>query len=208
MIQYAYIPPLHLVWIGLLLASGAEAVRIQDATPEEAPKRPHDGYYAAVGLGFINLDHRGAGVRVPLGFRAVFNRLRLICSANVLDVSFHEGDDYDPRYTRPFPSSTACFDKRTSYRVAAYRCSGGTDWLRSLSADLAYIVLDEVWIAGRPGKLFAGLGYRHLDPATAYGTLGLFFDAPGRTVGSFKVLVGRGYVTLGLLWGFDLRRVF
>ena len=73
---------------------------------------------------------------------------------------------------------------------------------------LAYIVLDEVWIAGRPGKLFAGLGYRHLDPATAYGTLGLFFDAPGRTVGGFKVLVGKGYVTLGLLWGFDLRRVF
>ncbi len=207
MIQRGYIL-LHLVWIGLLLASGAEAVRIQDAVPEEAPKRPHDGYYAAVGLGFINLDHRGAGVRVPLGFRAVFNRLRLICSVNVLDVSFHEGDDYDPRYTRPFPSSTACFDSRTGYRVAAYRCSGGTDWLRSLSADLAYIVLDEVWIAGRPGKLFAGLGYRHLDPATAYGTLGLFFDAPGQTVGSFKVLVGRGYVTLGLLWGFDLRRVF
>lgn len=207
MIQRGYIR-LHLVWIGLLLAGGAEAVRIQDAVPEEAPKRPHDGYYAAVGLGFINLDHRGAGVRVPLGFRAVFNRLRLICSANVLDVSFHEGDDYDPRYTRPFPASTACFDSRTGYRVAAYRCSGGTDWLRSLSADLAYIVLDEVWIAGRPGKLFSGLGYRHLDPATAYGTLGLFFDAPGRTVGSFKVLVGRGYVTLGLLWGFDLRRVF
>ena len=207
MIQRGYIP-LHLVWIGLLLASGAEAVRIQDAVPEEVPKRPHDGYYAAVGLGFINLDHRGAGVRVPLGFRAVFNRLRLIGSANVLDVSFHEGDDYDPRYVRRFPSSTVCHDSRTGYRVPAYRCSGGTDWLRSVSADLAYIVLDEVWIAGRPGKLFAGLGYRHLDPATAYGTLGLFFDAPGRTVGSFKVLVGRGYVTLGLLWGFDLRRVF
>ena len=207
MIQRAYIS-LRLVWIGLLLASGAEAVRIQDAVPEEVPKRLHNGYYAAVGLGFINLDQRGSGVRVPLGFRAVFNRLRLIGSANVLDVSFHEGDDYDPRYYRPFPTSTACFDARTGYRVAAYRCSGGTAWLRSLSADLAYIVLDEVWIAGRPGKLFAGLGYRHLDPVTAYGTLGLFFDAPGRTVGSFKVLVGRGYVTLGLLWGFDLRRVF
>ena len=148
------------------------------------------------------------GVRVPLGFRAVFNRLRLIGSINVLDVSFHEGDDYDPRYFRPYPTRTYCFDTRTGYRVADYRCSGGTDWLRSLSADLAYIVLDEVWIAGRPGKLFAGAGYRHLDPATAYGTLGMFFDAPGRTVGSFKILVGKGYVTLGLLWGFDLRRVF
>ena len=207
MIQRAYI---HLIWIGLLLASGAEAVRIQDAVPEEVPKRQRDGYYAAVGVGFINLDHRGSGVRVPLGFRAVFNRLRLICSANALDVSFHEGDDYDPRYFRPYPTSTACYYEGAGYvrRVASYHCSGGTDWLRSLSADLAYIVLDEVWIAGRPGKLFAGGGYRHLSPATAYGTLGLFFDAPGRTVGGFKVLVGKGYVTLGLLWGFDLRRVF
>lgn len=207
MIQRAYI---HLIWIGLLLASGAEAVRIQDVVPEEVPKRQRDGYYAAVGLGFINLDHRGAGVRVPLGFRAVFNRLRLICSANVLDVSFHEGDDYDSRYVRvrSITNRTYCVDRRTNYPVPLYRCSGGTDWLRSLSADLAYIVLDEVWIAGRPGKLFAGAGYRHLDPATAYGTLGMFFDAPGRTVGSFKILVGKGYVTLGLLWGFDLRRVF
>lgn len=195
-------------WIGLLLASGAEAVRIQDIAPEEVPKRQRDGYYAAIGLGFINLDHRGSGVRIPLGFRAVFNRLRLIGAVNALDVSFHEGDDYDPRYFRPYPASTICADSLTGYRVSDYRCSGGTDWLRSLSADLAYIVLDEVWIAGRPGKLFAGLGYRHLDPATAYGTLGLFFDAPGRTVGGFKVLVGKGYVTLGLLWGFDLRRVF
>ena len=155
MIQRAYI---HLIWIGLLLASGAEAVRIQDVVPEEVPKRQRDGYYAAVGLGFINLDHRGSGVRVPLGFRAVFNRLRLICSANVLDVSFHEGNDYDPRYFRPYPTRTYCFDTRTGYRVADYRCSGGTDWLRSLSADLAYIVLDEVWIAGDrasclPGRL-------------------------------------------------------
>ena len=124
------------------------------------------------------------------------------------DASFHEGDDYDPRFFRQFPTRTYCFDTRTGYRVADYRCTGGTDWLRSLSADLAYIVLDEVWIAGRPVKLFAGGGYRHLSPSTAYGTLGLFFDAPGRTVSGFKVLVERGNVTLGLLSSFDLRRVF
>ena len=50
MIQRAYI---HLIWIGLLLASGGpEAVRIQDVVSEEVPKRKHDGYYAAVGVGF------------------------------------------------------------------------------------------------------------------------------------------------------------
>lgn len=205
MIPRAYI---QLLWIGLLLASGAEAVRIQDAVPEETPKRQRDGYYATVGVGFINSDSRGAGVRVPLGFRAVFNRWRLIGSANVLDVSFHEGDDYDERFFRPYPTLRSCVDARTGYYVPDYNCSGGTDWFRSLSADLSYIVLDEVWITGHPGKLFAGLGYRHTDPATAYGTLGLFFDAPGRTVGGFKLLIGKGYVTLGLLWGFDLRRIF
>ena len=154
-------------------------MRIQDVVPEEVPKRKHDGYYAAVGVGFINLDHRGSGVRVPLGFRAVFNRLRLICSANALDVSFHEGDDYDPRFFRPYPTRTYCFDTRTGYRVADYRCSGGTDWLRSLSADLAYIVLDEVWIAGRPGKLFAGLRLPPPKPRDGVWNLGLVFRCSG-----------------------------
>ena len=92
-------------------------------------------------------------------------------------------------------------DTTAEYRP--YHCSGGQAPLAQCGS-----VLDEVWITGRPGKLFAGLGYRHLNPVTAYGTLGLFFDAPGRTVVGFKILVGKGYVSLGLLWGFDLRHVF
>ena len=134
------------------------------------------GYYAAVGVGFINLDHRGSGVRVPLGFRAVFNRLRLICSANALDVSFPRRRRLRPAFLPALiPPAAYCFDARTGYRVADYRCSGGTDWLRSLSADLAYIVLDEVWIAGRPGKLFAGAGLPPPKPRDGVWNLGIVF---------------------------------
>ena len=197
-----------LIWICLFIAGGAEAVRIHDIEPEPLPKRQQDGYYAALGVGFVNLDGQGVGVRAPLGFKFVSNRLRLIGSANFLDLSFLEGQNRDPRYYRPFVNSTLCVDGRTNFRVASYRCSGGTDVQVSASADLAYVIADEVWIASQPGKLFAGVGYRHAKPQTAYGTIGVFFDPPNQSAGGFKFMFGEGYVALGLLWGFDLRRLF
>mgnify|MGYP003973867349 FL=1 len=197
-----------LILICLLYAGGAEAVRIQDMEPEQIPKRQQDGYYAAMGVGFVNLDGQGVGVRAPLGFKFVSNRFRLIGSANLLDLSFLEGDNRDTRYYRPFVNSTLCIDRNYNYRVPNYRCSGGTDVLISASADLAYIIADEVWIANQPGKIFAGVGYRHTKPQTAYGTIGVFFDPPDKSAGGFKFMFGEGYVALGLLWGFDLRRLF
>lgn len=198
----------HFIWISLLLASESGAVRIQDLEPAPVLKRQEDGYYASAGVGFANLDAQGVGVRVPLGFKMVSNRLRLIGSANLFDLSFLEGDDRDPRYFRPYVNSTLCVDSLTQYRVPSYRCSGGTKMLVSASADLAYIIIDEVWIVDQPGKFFAGLGYRHVKPRTAYGTLGLFFDQPGRTVGGFKCVFGKGYIALGIIWAYDLRRIF
>ena len=197
-----------LMGIGALGAGGADAVRIYDIEPEPVPKRQQDGYYASLGVGFVNLDQRGVGVRMPLGLKYVSNRFRLIASANLLDLSFLEGDDRDSRYYRPFPNSTLCADSQTGFRVASYRCSGGTELVGSLSGDLVYIIADEVWVAAQPGKFFAGLGYRHLNPATFYGTLGLFFDQPDQTAGGFKLMVGDGFVAMGLLWIFDLRRIF
>ncbi|HIL11953.1 MAG TPA: hypothetical protein EYG11_24975 [Candidatus Latescibacteria bacterium] len=197
-----------LILICLLYAGGAEAVRIQDMEPEQIPKRQQDGYYAAMGVGFVNLDGRGVGVRAPLWFKFVSNRFRLISSANLLDLSFLEGDNRDTRYYRPFVNSTLCIDRNYNYRVPNYRCSGGTDVQISASADLAYIIADEVWIGNQPGKLFAGVGYRHTKPQTAYGTIGVFFDPPDASAGGFKFMFGEGYIALGLLWGFDLRRLF
>ena len=56
-----------LMGIGALGAGGADAVRIYDIKPEPVPKRQQDGYYASLGVGFVNLDQRGVGVRMPLG---------------------------------------------------------------------------------------------------------------------------------------------
>jgi hypothetical protein len=197
-----------LLFICLLFADGAGAVRIQDIEPEQLPKRQKDGYYAALGVGFVNLDGRGVGVRAPLGFKVVSNRFRLIASANFLDLSFLEGNNRDTRYYRPYVNSTICVDRQYNLRVPSYRCSGGTDVLASASADLCYVIADEVWIASQPGKLFAGIGYRHAKPQTAYGTIGIFFDPPNQSAGGFKFMFGEGYIALGLLWGFDLRRLF
>ena len=197
-----------LILICLFYAGGAEAVRIQDMEPEQIPKRQQDGYYAAMGVGFVNIDGLGVGVRAPLGFKFVSNRFRLIGSANLLDLSFLEGDNRDTRYYRPFVNSTLCVDRNYNVRVPNYRCSGGTKVQISASADLAYIIADEVWIANQPGKIFAGVGYRHTKPQTAYGTIGVFFDPPHKSAGGFKFMFGEGYVALGLLWGFDLRRLF
>ena len=80
--------------------------------------------------------------------------------------------------------------------------------LINLFLKIIYILIDEVWIGDQPGKFFAGLGYRHVKPRTAYGTLGLFFDQPGRTVGGFKCVFGKGYIALGIIWAYDLRRIF
>lgn len=198
----------QLIWLGLIFAGGAGAVTIRDVEPELVPKRQEDGYYASVGIGFVNLDGRGVGVRAPLGLKMASNRWRLIGSANILDLSFLEGDNRDPRYFRPYVNSTICVDGQTGFQAASYRCSGGTNVLAAASADLSYVIADEVWISNQPGKLFAGLGYRSAKPQTAYGTLGIFFDQPGRTAGGFKLMVGEGYIAFGLLWAYDLRRFF
>ena len=192
----------------LLGASAVDAVRIRDAEPVPVPVRTEDGYYATVGVGFINIDRRGVGARMPLGVKYASARWRLIASVHAPDLAFLEGDNRDPRYFRPFANSTLCVDGRTGFRVASYRCSGGTDLIGAASADLAYVVADEVWIGPQPGRFFAGLGYRHRNPSTLYGTLGLFFDQPGRTAGGFKLMVGEGFVAMGLSWAFDLRRLF
>ena len=191
----------------LLAPSAVDAVRIRDADPVSVPVRTEDGYYATVGVGFINIDQRGVGARVPMGVKYASVRWRLIASVHALDLAFLEGDERDQRYFRPFVNSTLCVDGQTGFRVPSYRCSGGTDLIGAASADLAYVVANEVWIGPQPGRLFAGLGYRHRNPSTLYGTLGFFFDQPGRTAGGFKLMVGEGFVAMGLSWAFDLRRL-
>jgi len=179
-----------------------------DGALVESERRPAvSRLYGSVGLGFVNLD-RGVGIGIPLGFTALLSRYRLIGTANLLDVGLLEGDDRDPRYFRPYLGSSLCVDSRTGWSVPNYYCSGGTDALFSTSADLSYILLDEVWFSDKPGRLFVGIGRRFAKPQTFYGTLGLFFDSRSRAAGGAKLNIGEEYMNLGIVWGLDLPRVF
>ncbi len=193
----------------LLLVSGVVDAQ-QGTLPPPPPSVPSTSLYAAMGIGFINIDGRGPGVRVPLGFKAVFNDQRLVVHAQALDLNFLEGNDRDSRYTRSFASfgPSSCIDTQTNVYVADYRCSGGTDILLSSSVDLSYIALEEVWLGGHQGKVFVGGGMRAAKPQGGYGTIGFFFERAYHSSGGVQLTIGQGFVGFGLLWGYDLRRLF
>jgi len=184
----------------------------QEAIAPLVPPRPTNALYASAGIGFINIDGRGPGVRAPFGLTAVSNDLRLIARVNALDLGFLQGDDRDERYARSFSRSSrspsSCFDTQTNRYVSNYRCSAGTDVLASSSFDLSYIVIEEIWIADQLGKIFVGGGLRLAKPQGGYGTVGFFFERAGTSSGGMQLMVGNGFVGIGLLWGYDLRRLF
>lgn len=193
-----------------LLFTGAIAGAQQGTQPPPPPSVPSTSLYATTGIGFINIDGRGPGVRAPLGLAATFNDQRLVVRAHVFDMSFIEGNDRDNRYARSFASfgPSSCIDTRNNVYVADYRCSGGTDILLSSSIDLSYIAIEEVWLAGHEGKIFVGGGLRAAKPRAGYGTIGFFFERAYHSSGGVQLVIGQGFVGFGLLWGYDLRRLF
>jgi len=199
-----------LVLLGLLLVPTGELesqlriIRQEKPTPK---KTAVNQFYASVGVGFLNID-RGIGVALPLGLTASLGPYRLLASARLLDIGLLEGSDRDQRYYHPYFGSSLCADSQTGYSVPNYYCSGGTDGLLSAAADLSYVLLDEVWIGDQPGKLFVGLGHRFAQPQTFYGTIGLYFDSRSRDAGGVKLAIGRDYVNMGLVWGWNLNRIF
>lgn len=199
--------------LGLLVAlffAPASVSAQQGTLPPPPPDAANTSLYATTGIGFINIDGRGPGVRAPLGFAATFNKQRLILRVNALDLSFLEGNDQDDRYVRSFASfgPSSCIDTQYNSYVADYRCSGGTDLLTSSSVGLSYIALNEVWLAGNKGKIFVGGGLRVAKPQGGYGTIGFFFERPYHSSGGVQLMIGKGFVGFGLLWGYDLRRLF
>lgn len=196
-----------------LLCLGIAEPGAQEATAPLVPPKPTSALYASTGIGFINIDGRGPGVRAPFGLTAVSNNLRLIARVNALDLSFLEDNNRDDRYIRSFSSvsisgPSSCIDTQTNRYVSNYRCSGGTDLLASSSFELSYIALDEVWIADQLGKIFVGGGLRLAKPQGGYGTVGFYFERAGHSSGGIQLVIGNGFVGLGLLWGYDLRRLF
>lgn len=182
------------------------ALLLQAAIASAQGNAPRTRLCASAGLGFINLEDRGMGIDIPLGFVLLADQYRLIGAAQLLDLALMQRQESEnPRFIRD-PYSAACFDTLTGYLVSGLRCAGDTDLLLSLGVDLSYVPVETSFIGGRPGKLAVGLGYRLQHPRTAYGTLGMFFDSPGGG-GGFKVALGRRYVYFGINWAFQPRRL-
>lgn len=191
--------------VGLALLAGALCLPPPTVGAQAAEPRL-GALHASLGAGFVGLD-QGLGMDLPAGVTLLLARRRLVASLNLLDLALLEGSDKDPRYRRAFYGAgqpPACVDTETGYLVSAFRCSGGTNAIGSFSADIAYVAVEELWLAGRPGRLYTGLGYRGLNPSTPYWTAGMLFKSTSRMAGGFKGAVGRDYVYLGLLWSYRL----
>ncbi|NKB69251.1 MAG: hypothetical protein GKR89_19450 [Candidatus Latescibacteria bacterium] len=198
---------LAVCWTIGIANSAAAQRRVEDYTPPTLDKLK-SGLYGSAGLGFLNLE-KGVGISLPVGLTAIASSYRLVASVSLVDIGLLEGQNRDPRYFRVTTfGQPVCVDRQTGFRVSDFRCSGGTDALRAASVDLSFIVFEELWLGGRPGRVLVGGGYRFMNPGTPYGTISLYFDARKDMLGGFKAAVGQEYVFFGVFWALDLRRVF
>ena len=165
------------------------------------------GLYAAFGLGFVDVE-KGTGIGIPLGFTAYTESLRLLATANLLDVGIFQGTRADREYFRILDSfgRSICVDG-SGRRVSDLRCSGDADAITSFGADLSFVPVETVFFGGQPSKLFLGAGVRWKNPKTVYATGGLYFIADQRATG-VKLSMGKDYVFLGVTWGLNLNRFF
>ena len=173
----------------------------------------NSSFLASGGIGFVNIDNRGPGVRVPLGLTGVFNNQRTVIRASILDLGFFEGNQRNQRYQRIYSyyAPSSCVD--TEYPpngryVSNYHCSNGTDLLTSSSIELQYIVVRDVWISNNVGNVTLGAGYRLRSPKSAYGILSFLWHQSYRGNGGVQLIISHDIVGFGLLWGYDLRRLF
>ena len=175
---------------------------------QESP--PLARVYATFGLGFVNLEERGLGIDVPVGFHVILARYRLVAAIQALDLALlQQRDEAGARFVRAFNSygEALCYDTQTGYLVSSFRCGGDTKALFSLGADLNFTPVETSFFGGKPGKLALGIGYRGLKPRTVYGTLGLLFNEVNGAGGGIRVALGRRYVYLGAHWAFLPRRL-
>ena len=189
------------ILLTVAVVSLAEAQLIEEAGAGRS------GLYGTVGLGITNLE-RGPGIAVPVGLSALAARFRLIASVSLLELVFLQKESTNSQYQRVYSRSgySACIDS-LGYYVPSYRCTAGTEVLRSFSGDLSFVPVETVIVANRPGKLFTGLGFRGRKPRTPYGTIGMFFDSPSGRAGGVRVNLGRDFFYMGLNWGLHAGRL-
>ena len=165
------------------------------------------GLYGTVGLGVTNIE-RGPGIAVPVGLSVLVARFRMIASVSLIDLVFLQKESTNSQFQRIYSRAgySVCIDS-AGYRVSSWRCSAGTEVLRSFSGDISFVPVETVIVANKPGKLYTGLGFRGRKPRTPYGTIGMFFDSPSGRAGGVRVNLGRDFFYMGLTWGFHARRL-
>ena len=181
------------------------------ASTQQVQESPRPRLYAALGMGIINLDEKGLGLDVPVGFQLIMARYHLVASVQALDLALlqpRQDLNQEQRFVRTLVyGEPACYDTQTGYLVSSFRCGSDTKALLSLGADLSYTPVETSFFGGKPGKLAIGVGYRALNPRTVYGTLGLLFNTGAGAGGGFRVALGRRYVFVGASWVLAPRRL-
>ena len=200
----------RLALLVLLLLGGARAQSTSSTIIAEPEPVLHDGLYATFGVGVVDVD-AGSGVDVPLGFTLFASRIRAMLTVSALDLGLlQRKEEGNSRYLRIFDTRTRtdfCVDSSNGQITSYNRCSGDTDVLRSMSVDLNFLPVTELYVADRLGAVHVGLGARAFKPRTLYGTLGMFFPSEsGRAIGA-QLSMGREYIFLGMKWGLDIRRI-
>jgi len=193
-------------WIRLILFGALVASEVSAQIPPEHPDG--SGLYATAGVGVVNLES-GTGVGVPLGLAVLSTRFRIIGSVTLVDLDFLNDSDPNSRYQRRSAfGRQVCWDLDYRRVVSEFRCSGGLDLVSSYQADLGIMPAEFLLVAGKPARLYIGLGYRGAKPRTPYGFIGMFFDTPSGRSAGVKLAMGSQYISLGVFWGIEVTRFF
>ena len=168
-------PPIYRIlltaFIALIALLHAEAVSAQSAEPNLMPvPDPNASLYASFGIGFINIDERGPGVRSPLGLGRRIQQTAPHRSHQPARSEFPGGQPARRALRAQLFSLRSFQLLRHAYGLLRIQLPlfGGTDLLPSASVELNYIALREVWLANHRGKVFAGAGWRLRDPRGAF----------------------------------------
>ena len=161
------------------------------------------GSYLTGGMGVLNIT-KGTGLSLPLGATVFARRYGFIARVAAFDFGLFEKTDPTSRYQRSFGR---CVDTQIGVRVSDFRCSGGTEVIRSFTADLSFVPASRIIVAGRQGSLFTGMGVRLRHPRTAYGTLGLFFASRNGRANGARISLGRNFISLNISWSLRMQQL-
>ena len=191
-----------------LLLSCALVIAAAKVDGQLVDEQSAGGLYGSIGVGAISIEER-SGLTVPLSLTLLSTRLKIAATVTAFDFALLQERNSTPRYQLRLDSfgRQFCVDTQQNIFVSRTRCSGDVNIVRSFSVDLGIMPTEALLVAGKPGRLYLGLGFRALKPRTPYGMIGMFFDTPSGRAGGVRLAMGRDFLTIGISWGLDVRRL-